>query len=118
MSHWYEGMNHVPHLPPSQRSADQSAAHIHAIHRVTSVAGWIAGGAMGGGVGALLGMLAGPPGMWTGAALGVLAGVAACRATDVQGARTSKHDAELDDVIGVTSRNLGRPPQAREGASS
>ena len=97
-------------MPSGERSADRSAWRIHAIQRVTSVAGVLTGAVMGAAAGAIVGALAGPPGMWTGALLGGLAGTAAGRVMYVQGARTSKHDADLDEEIGVTSHNLGRPP--------
>jgi hypothetical protein len=99
-------MHRSPHLPVSP---DQSASRIHARQSLTSLASPVAGALLGAGVGTVFGVLAGPPGMWTGAILGALAGAAAGRAMDVQGSRTSKHDAELDDQIGVTSRSLGRP---------
>jgi hypothetical protein len=95
--------------PSIERSADRSAHHIHAVQSFTHVAGVLAGAAMGAAVGAVVGVLAGPPGIWTGALLGGLAGTAAGRVMYVQGSRTSKHDADLDDAIGVTSDNLGRP---------
>jgi outer membrane lipoprotein SlyB len=98
------------HLPSGERSADRSAWRIHAIQSVTSVVGVLTGAVMGAAAGAIVGVLAGPPGMWTGALLGGLAGTAAGRVMYVQGARTSKHDADLDEEIGVTSHNLGRPP--------
>jgi hypothetical protein len=93
--------------PPS--SADQSAHRIHAVQSLIHVAGVLAGATMGAAVGAVVGALAGPPGMWTGALLGGLSGTAAGRVMYVQSSRESKHDADLDDEIGVTSANLGRP---------
>ena len=63
---------------------------------------------MGGAIGALLGALAGLPGIVAGALLGAVAGGAAGRVIDVQGSRASRHDADLDDEIGVTSGSLGR----------
>jgi hypothetical protein len=103
-------MTRLPHSPSTKRSADQSASRIHVFHSLTSVAVPIAGATMGAGVGAIVGVLAGPPGILAGALLGALAGAAAGRAIDVQGSRASKHDAELDDQIGVTSqRSIGRP---------
>jgi hypothetical protein len=101
-----QNMHRSPHPP---LSPDQSASRIHVRQSLTSVASPVAGALLGAGVGTVLGVLAGPPGMWTGALLGALAGAAAGRAMDVQGSRTSKHEAELDDQIGVTSRSLGRP---------
>jgi hypothetical protein len=103
-------MTRLPDSPSTKRSADQSASRIHVFHSLTSVAVPVAGAMMGAGVGAVVGVLAGPPGIWVGALLGTLAGAAAGRAIDVQGSRASKHDAELDDEIGVTSqRSIGRP---------
>lgn len=93
-----------------ERSADRSAWRIHALQSFTSAAGVLTGAVMGAAAGAVLGVLAGPPGMWTGALLGGLAGTAAGRVMYVQGSRASKHDADLDEEIGVTSNNLGRPP--------
>ena len=102
-------MSRLSQLPSRERTADRSAHHIHAVQSFTHVAGVLAGTAMGAAVGAVVGALAGPPGIWTGALLGGLAGTAAGRVMYVQGSRASKHDADLDDEIGVTSDSLGRP---------
>lgn len=103
-------MNHSMQLPSRERSVDRSAWRIHVLEKFTSVAGVLTGAVMGAAAGAVVGVLAGPPGMWTGAILGGLAGTAAGRVVYVQGSRASRHDAELDEEIGVTSHNLGRPP--------
>jgi hypothetical protein len=105
-------MTHIMQSPSRERTADQSASRIHAFQSTTSAAFVLAGATMGAVIGATVGVLAGPPGMWSGAVLGAVAGAAAGRVMNVQEARTSRHDAELDEAIGVTSRNLGRPPFA------
>jgi hypothetical protein len=111
-------MNRPTPSPSRERTAERSASRIHSFQRFTAVAGVLAGAVMGAATGAVVGVLAGPPGVWTGVLLGGLAGTAAGRAMYVQGSRASKHDAELDDEIGVTSHNLGRPPVEPVGRGS
>jgi uncharacterized membrane protein len=103
-------MNSSTQFQSNELGADRSAWRIHAFQSFTSIVGVLTGAVMGAAAGAVVGALAGPPGIWTGAVLGGLAGTAAGRVIHVQGSRASRHDAELDDEIGVTSHNLGRPP--------
>jgi hypothetical protein len=110
MSHLPSDMTTSTQRRSSEHGAERSAGRIHAFQSFTSAASAIMGAVMGAAVGGVFGVLAGPPGIWTGALLGALAGGAAGRVISVQEARTSRHDAELDEEIGVTSHNLGRPP--------
>lgn len=94
------------------RSADQSARRFRAFTRFTTVGTPVIAALFGGAIGAIVGQGASLPGIWAGALFGALAGAAAGRAMDVQRGRTSRHDADLDDQIGVTSGSLGRPSVA------
>ena len=104
------GMSHTTQSRVGERTADQSAWRLHAFKSLTSVASVFVGAMMGAIVGATFGALAGLPGIWAGAVMGALAGAAAGRVMFVQEARESRHDSELDETIGVTSKNLGRRP--------
>lgn len=63
--------------------------------------------------GVAVGALAGPPGMIIGGTIGAAIGLLAGSVLDVEEQRTSKHDHELDDAIGVTSGDLGAKEMAR-----
>jgi nucleotide-binding universal stress UspA family protein len=63
--------------------------------------------------GAALGALAGPPGMIIGGTIGAAVGLLAGSVLDIEEQRTSKHDHELDDDIGVTKGDLGAKEMAR-----
>jgi hypothetical protein len=80
----------------------------HAVHVHGSEAGALAGEIVGG----LVGSAAGPAGLVAGMVLGAAAGALAGQTIDKDAARTSRHDKELDDAIGVTQGDLGRPRQA------
>jgi len=73
-------------------------AHTHGAETGT-IAGEIAG--------ALVGSIAGPPGAIAGMVIGAAAGALAGEAIDEEAERTSRHDHELDDDIGVTHGDLG-----------
>lgn len=74
-------------------------AHTHG-GEIATVAGEIAGG--------VVGSVAGPPGAVAGMLVGAAAGALAGEVIDWEGQRTSRHDQELDDDIGVTKGDLGR----------
>jgi len=73
-------------------------AHTHG-REVGTIAGEIAG--------AVVGSIAGPAGTIAGLVLGAAAGALAGEAIDEEAERTSLHDHELDDEIGVTKGDLG-----------
>jgi phage tail tape-measure protein len=75
-------------------------AHEHGVD-VGAVAGELAG--------ALVGSVAGPAGAVAGMVIGSVAGGLAGKVLDDEARRTSAHDAELDDTIGVTHGDLGAP---------
>jgi phage tail tape-measure protein len=64
-------------------------------------------------VGAVLGSAAGPAGVVAGMVIGAAAGALAGTALDDEAERTSRHDHELDDEIGVTKGDLGRPARRK-----
>jgi nucleotide-binding universal stress UspA family protein len=66
-------------------------------------------------VGAVLGAIGGPPGAIAGGAIGTAFGMIAGVALDEQDKRTSFHDHELDDAIGVTRGDLGARERAAAG---
>jgi len=75
-------------------------------------------GAIGGEItGAIVGSMAGPPGVVAGMVIGAAAGAMLGKIIDEEAARTSHHDIELDEAIGVTKGDLGSvhpppPPEA------
>jgi hypothetical protein len=103
-------------LPTTKRSADESARRIRTLRSVTSFAAPLVCAVLGGAIGALVGELAELPGVLVGGFLGAGVGAMAGRAIDLQRARSSKRDADLDDEIGVTSGSLGRGPSVSPGA--
>jgi len=78
--------------------------HTHGTE-VGAVAGEVAG--------ALMGSMAGPAGVVTGMIVGAAMGALAGKVIDQEAERTSWHDGELDEEIGVTKGDLGRtvPPR-------
>ena len=87
--------------------------------RVKHAAEGAAGGAA---VGAVAGLMAGPVGVAVGAALGAVAGAVAEAVVENEKAIDRAHDAVLDDIIDVTSGEMGAPnlkhPPAKIGAYS
>ena len=82
-----------------------------------------AGGAAGGALaGAALGFVAGPAGAAAGALIGGAVGALVARVGDEESERVSRHDGELDAVIGVNGGDLGAPnlehPPATRGTYS
>jgi outer membrane lipoprotein SlyB len=77
-------------------------------HRALHHHGGEAGAIAGEIVGAVLGSAAGPPGVMAGMVIGAAAGALAGEVLDQEAERTSRHDHELDDAIGVTKGDLGR----------
>jgi hypothetical protein len=72
---------------------------------------WVKGGAASGLIaGVAVGAIAPHPGMALGLALGLAAGAVAGMAMHKDERRRVARDRELDDIIGVTSGNLGVPP--------
>jgi hypothetical protein len=88
---------------PQPHDADPTA---RPSHHHGAEAGAIAGEV----VGAVLGSAAGPPGVVAGMVLGAAAGALAGEVLDQDAERASRHDHDLDDEIGVTKGDLGRPP--------
>jgi hypothetical protein len=86
------------------------------------VAGAAVGAAVGAAAGAAVGAIAGPPGIAVGAAIGTAVGALAEGAVDRDKQARSRHDATLDQEIGVTGGDMGasnlRHPPARIGAYS
>jgi len=83
--------------------------HAHESHRHVGMPA--AGASAGAVIGAAIGSIAGPPGAIAGALVGGAIGAASGAAIDVDETIHDRHDAELDDDIGVTSGDLGsRPP--------
>jgi hypothetical protein len=78
---------------------------VHRLHTHGGEAGAIAGEV----VGALIGSMAGPPGLFAGMVFGAFAGALAGRVIDQEAERARLHDDELDEEIGVTKGDLGRP---------
>jgi hypothetical protein len=85
------------------KRAKQVAARSHA-----GEAGAIAGEV----VGALVGSAAGPAGAAAGMVIGAAAGALVGGVMEQEAERASRHDAELDDAIGVTGGDLGRSASA------
>jgi phage tail tape-measure protein len=73
----------------------------------THAHGGEAGAIAGEVVGALLGSVAGPVGAVAGMVIGAAAGAMAGTVMDQEANRTSWHDHELDDAIGVTKGTVG-----------
>jgi uncharacterized protein (TIGR02284 family) len=99
----------TPILPIPQNSADREEQHIHSVDTARHLGMPMAGALSGAALGALVGAVAGPPGAVTGAVLGTIIGAAAGRGLDVDEARSSRHDGELDD-LGVSSENHRAAP--------
>ncbi|HEX8792436.1 MAG TPA: DUF456 domain-containing protein [Polyangiaceae bacterium] len=76
---------------------------IRPAHKHGAEAGAIAGEIAG----ALVGSIAGPPGALAGMVVGAAMGALAGEVLDEDAERTSRHDHELDDAIGVTGGDLG-----------
>jgi hypothetical protein len=86
------------------------------------VAGAAVGAAVGAAAGAAVGAIAGPPGVAVGAAIGAAVGAVAEGVVDRDKQARSRHDATLDQEIGVIGGDIGAPnlrhPPARVGAYS
>lgn len=72
-----------------------------------------AGGVTGALVGAVVGAIAGPIGAAVGGALGSAACALAGESIERAEHARAEHDRELDDAIGVTTGNLGTPPETK-----
>lgn len=72
------------------------------------------GAVAGEAIGALIGSAAGPVGVAAGMLIGAAAGALAGKVYDQEAQRASIHDHELDEAIGVTGKDLGRPSQPPE----
>ena len=79
-------------------------------HRYGARVGAIAGEALG----AIVGSGAGPVGVAAGLVIGTAVGALVGKVFDQEQARVSRHQQELDDEIGVTRGDLGRPEVRRE----
>ena len=86
---------------------NETRATPHPSHRHGVPVGAVAGEALG----ALIGSPAGPVGVAAGMLIGAAAGALAGKVYDQEAERSSIHDKELDEEIGVTGRNIGRPSQ-------
>jgi phage tail tape-measure protein len=96
---------------PAEKTPDQTETKIRT-HQTRTHHAVPAGGAItGAAIGATVGVVAGPPGVVAGAVVGGILGAATGVALDIQETRAMKHDEELDEIIGVTSQDLGRPSQ-------
>lgn len=97
---------------------EKKAAALPRSHTHGAEVGAIAGEVVGG----VVGSLAGPPGVIAGMVIGATAGALAGEALDRDATSESEHEHELDDAIGVTSGDLGRPsvkpPAMNPSASS
>jgi hypothetical protein len=82
---------------------DAKEGFIRPAHTLGAEAGTIAGEVAG----ALVGSIAGPPGAIAGMVVGAAVGALAGEVMDEEAERTSRHDHELDDAIGVTRGDLG-----------
>jgi hypothetical protein len=108
-----------PPRPTKDQSPDDVAKKIHSHQAHSHLAAPAAGAVTGAAVGAIGGCFAGPPGAIAGAVVGGILGATSAYAMDKEDSRVSRHDAELDDEIGVTSPDLGAypvkmPPEAPE----
>jgi phage tail tape-measure protein len=79
--------------------------HDHALAEAGALGGAIAGG--------VIGAIAGPVGAIAGAAIGSAIGGFAGNTIDHEQERTSLHDKELDEAIGVSNGHLGTPPETK-----
>ena len=86
----------------------RASIHAHETHR--HVAMPAAGALSGAAIGATIGSIAGPPGAIAGAVVGGAIGAASGVAIDSEETAADRHDAELDEEIGVTSESLGSMP--------
>jgi hypothetical protein len=89
-------------------------AHEKRIEAVIDAAGGVGGAALG----AAIGSIAGPPGAIAGAIIGGAIGTASAAVIETVEHERAKHDAELDEEIGVTSENLGSAPPPAPKAST
>ena len=88
-----------------------------ALRWIASLPGWVtAGAACGLMAGLAVGAIAPFPGMVLGSLLGVGAGAAAGGALRKEERKREARDRELDDIIGVTSGNLGACPESLRAA--
>jgi len=78
---------------------------LHRLHTHGGEAGAIAGEVVGG----LIGSMAGPPGLVAGMVFGAFAGALAGRVIDQEAERARLHEEQLDEDIGVTKGDIGRP---------
>lgn len=74
-------------------------SHVVGASEAGAIAGELAG--------AVIGSVAGPVGAVAGMVIGAVAGAVAGEEMSVESERASKHDAELDEEIGVTKGDLG-----------
>ena len=84
---------------------NETATTPHPSHTHGMPVGAVAGEA----IGALIGSAAGPVGVAAGMLIGAAAGALAGKVYDQEAERQSTHDRELDEAIGVTGKDLGRP---------
>jgi hypothetical protein len=68
--------------------------------------------------GCATGLVAGPPGVIAGGAIGTAIGYLAGAVLEDEDNRAEEHDEELDDAIGVTSADLGAREAAKAGADA
>ncbi len=87
---------------------NRNAAGLRPIRR-SHTHGAEAGTVAGEVVGALVGSAAGPAGTVAGMLIGAAAGALAGEVIDREAERASGHDAELDETIGVSKGDIGRP---------
>jgi outer membrane lipoprotein SlyB len=91
-----------------KRKATKAAAlprpHTHGTE-VGAIAGEVAG--------AVIGSAAGPAGAVAGMLIGAAAGALAGEVMDEEAERVSRHEGELDDEIGVSGGDLGRPASSK-----
>jgi phage tail tape-measure protein len=90
----------------TQEEGGQAIARPHTHGgEVGAIAGEVAG--------AVIGSAAGPAGTVAGMIIGAAAGALAGEAIDEDAQRVSRHESDLDDEIGVTAGNLGRPAPSK-----
>lgn len=102
------------------KNSPKTAAQHTMARRHLQEAGGAAGGAL---TGAAVGAIAGPPGAVAGAVIGGVVGALVAKVADEEDERTSFHDHELDEIIGVTggeigASNLKHPPAVRGAYSA
>jgi phage tail tape-measure protein len=88
-----------------QPELDLPTHNDHALAEAGALGGAIAGG--------VIGAIAGPVGAIAGAAIGSAIGGFAGNTIDHDIERTSQHDKELDEIIGVSNGHLGTPPETK-----